>query len=44
MTAFGGLGGYFSLAIMAFGAFEFVVPKYCYRLGNMELKESRLLI
>ena len=36
--------GYFSLAIIASGAFQFIVPKYYYRLGNMELKESRLLI
>ena len=36
--------GLFSLAIIAFGAFEFIVPKYYYRLGKMESKESRLLI
>ena len=34
----------FGLAIIAFGAFQFIVPKYYYRLGNMEFKESRLLI
>ena len=28
ITAFGGPEGYFSLAIIAFGAFEFIVPKY----------------
>ena len=43
ITAFGGPGDYFSLAIIAFGAFGFIVPKYYYRLGNMEFKESRLL-
>ena len=43
ITAFGGSDGYFSLAIMAFGAFEVVVPKYQYRLGKMESKESRHL-
>ena len=35
--------GYVSLAITAFGAFEFIVPKYHYRLGNMEANESRPL-
>ena len=34
ITAFGGPEGYF--AIIAFGAFEFIVPKYYYRLGKME--------
>ena len=43
-TAFGGSEGYFILAIIAFGAFEFIVPKYYYRLGKMESEESRLLI
>ena len=43
-TAFGGPEGNFSLAIIAFGAFQFIVPKYYYRLGKMEFKESRLLI
>ena len=28
ITAFGGLEGYYSLAIIAFGAFQFLVPKY----------------
>ena len=36
ITAFGGPGGYFSLAIIAFGAFESIVPKYDYRLGKMD--------
>ena len=39
MTAFGGPD-----AIIAFGAFELIVPKYYYRLGKREMKESRLLI
>ena len=38
ITAFGGPEGQFSLAIIAFGAFEFLVPKYYCRLGKMELK------
>ena len=33
-TAFAGPEGYFCLAIIAFGAFEFIVPKYDYRLGK----------
>ena len=44
IAAFGGAEGYFSLAIIAFGAFGFIVPKYYYRLGKMEFKESSLLI
>ena len=44
ITAFGGPEGDFILAIIAFGAFEFILPKYYYRLGKMESKESRLLI
>ena len=44
ITAFGGPEGYFSLAIIAFGAFEFIVPKYYDRLGKMESEESGLLI
>ena len=44
ITAFGGLEGYFSLAIKAFGAFQLIVPKYYDRLGKMEFKESSLLI
>ena len=28
IAAFGGHKGHFSLAIMAFGAFEFIIPKY----------------
>ena len=31
ITAFGGSEGYFILAIIAFGAFEFIVLKYYYR-------------
>ena len=44
ITAFGGPEGNFGLSIIAFGAFEFIVPKCYYRLGKMESKESRLLI
>ena len=44
ITAFGGTEGSFSLAIIAFGAFGFIVPKYDYRLGKMEMKESSLLV
>ena len=44
ITAFGAPEGCFSLAIIAFGAFQFVVPKYYYRLGKMEFEESSLLI
>ena len=43
-TAFGGPESYFSLAIIAFGAFQFIVAEYYYRLGKMELKGSSLLI
>ena len=35
-TAFRGSQGYSSLAIIAFGAFEVGVAKYCYRLGEMD--------
>ena len=44
ITAFGGPGGYFSLAIIAFGAFQFIVTKCYCRLGKIEFKESSLLI
>ena len=44
MTAFGGPEGYLSLAIIAFEAFGFIIPKYYYRFGKMEFKESSLLI
>ena len=44
ITVFGGLEGYSGLAIIAFGAFQFIVPKYYYRSGKMEFKESSLLI
>ena len=36
ITASGGPEGYFSLAIRAFGAFGFRVPKCYYRLGKMD--------
>ena len=42
ITAFGSPEGDFSLAIITFRAFQFVVPKYSYRLGKMEFKESSL--
>ena len=35
--------GYFDLAIIGFGAFEFIVPKYYYRLWKTEFESSRLL-
>ena len=43
MTAFGGPEGYFNLTIIAFGAFEFFVPKCDYRLGstNQNLPKKR---
>ena len=44
ITAFGGPEGYFSLAIIAFGAFGFIVPKYHYRLGNMDKRSLDSLI
>ena len=44
ITAFGGPEGYFSLAIIAFGAFQFIVTKNYYRLGKGEFKGSSLLI
>ena len=34
ITAFGGPEGYFSLAIIAFGAFGFIVPIHYYRLNR----------
>ena len=44
ITAFGGPeGNFLSLATIAFGVFQFIVPKYHHRLGKMESKESRLL-
>ena len=43
ITAFGGPEGYFSLAIIALGAFGFIVPKKYYRLGEMDKRGSRLL-
>ena len=44
IIAFGGPEGYFSLAIIAFGAFEFIVPKYCYRSGKMDKRSLDSLI
>ena len=44
ITVFGGPEGYASLAIIAFGALQFIVPECYYRIGKMEFKESSLLI
>ena len=44
ITAFGGPEGYFSLAIIVFGASEFIVPKYYYRLGKWDLRSLDSLI
>ena len=44
ITAFGSPEGYFSLAIMAFGAFEFIVPNYYCRLGKMGMRSLDSLI
>ena len=41
MIAFGGPEGYSSLAIIAFEAFQFTVPKYYHRLGKVEFEESQ---
>ena len=38
IAAFEGPEGYFSLAIIAFGAFQFIVPKCYYRLGKWNLR------
>ena len=44
ITAFGGPEGSFSLAIIAFGPFGFIVPKYYYRLGKMDKRSLDSLI
>ena len=44
ITAFRGPEGRFSLAILAFGAFEFIVPKYYYCLGKMDKRSLDSLI
>ena len=44
IAAFGGPEGYFCLAIKAFGAFQFIVPKYYYRLGKMDKRSLDSLI
>ena len=44
ITVFGGPGGYFSLAIIAFGAFQLIFPDFYYRLGKTEIKESSFLV
>ena len=35
--------GYCSRVIIAFGAFEFIVPQYYNRIGKMKMKESSLV-
>ena len=42
ITASGGPEGWFSLAIIAFGASELVVLKYLYRVGKMKLQINRI--
>ena len=42
--AFGGPEGYFSLAIIAFGAFEFIVPKDYHGLGKTEKRSLDSLV
>ena len=44
ITAFGDPEGCFSLAIVAVGAFEFIVPKYYYRYGKMDKRTLDSLI
>ena len=44
ITACGGPESYFSLAIIAFGALEFIVPEYYCRLGKMEKRSLTSLI
>ena len=44
ITAFGGPEGDFTLAIIAFGAFGFIVPKNYYRLGKMDKRSLDSLI
>ena len=43
ITTFGGREGRFSLAIMAFGAFEFIVPQMLLSLWKNGQEESKLL-
>ena len=44
ITAFGGPEGHFSLAIIAFGVFEFIVAKYYCCLGKMDKRSVDSLI
>ena len=44
ITAFGGAEGYSSLAIIAFGACGFIVPKCYCRLGKMDKRSLGSLI
>ena len=43
ITAFGGPEGYLSLPIIAFEAYQFIVPKYYYRLGKWNLRSRASL-
>ena len=40
ITVFGGPEGYLSVAIIAFGAFQFIAPKYYYRFGKWNLRSQ----
>ena len=44
ITAFGGPESYFSLAIISFGAYVFIVFKYYDRLGKMDKMSLASLI
>ena len=44
ICSFGGAESHFSLAIVAFGAFEFIVPKYPHRLDKVEIKSPESFI
>ena len=44
ITACGGPEGCFSLAIIAFGAFGLIVPKYYYHLGKIDKRSLGSLI
>ena len=44
IAVFGGPEGYFSLANIGFGTFEFIVPKHSYRLGEIDKRSLDSLI
>ena len=44
IAAFGGPEGYFRLAVIGFGAFGFIVPKYYYRSVKMDKSSLASLI